>query len=310
MGRTSENLVAMYDQNVVGQKFIMKDKGSHKSLRIIEDAFEKFDLSKNEIRIFLFLARSGFPRKARDISDSLSIHRTETYRILRTLERRGLISSMFEKPMKFLAVPFDEAMDHLIEAKRTKIDLLEREKKDLLNLWSSFPKFDRGYIQKKGFQVLEGKEQIALKSKEMLRAAEREIDVLAPESALMLFYHWGITDELEETSRTPIEVRLMTDYSSKNRFFVEKMQLPQVKYVRAPDIRDLPGFITYDQTQVLLCLKENAVDNGPERQKKQRIHALWTNYGPFVKILRTFFLQLWNTEPAGPMPMPIKEQTI
>ncbi|RLI41978.1 hypothetical protein DRO59_05445 [Candidatus Bathyarchaeota archaeon] len=47
------------------------------------------------------------------MSEVLSLHRTEIYRILRDLEKRGLFSSVFEKPLKFIATPFEKALDIL-----------------------------------------------------------------------------------------------------------------------------------------------------------------------------------------------------
>jgi sugar-specific transcriptional regulator TrmB len=72
---------------------------------------------KNEVKVYIYLARTG-EHKASEISEALSLHRTETYRILRDLEKRGLVSSVFEKPLKFTAAPFEKALDILIETKK------------------------------------------------------------------------------------------------------------------------------------------------------------------------------------------------
>lgn len=92
-----ERLVSLYDEDARVWKLLSKDREPLKSLKIIEDALLKFSLSRNEIRVYIYLARSGI-RKAREISDALSLHRTETYKILRDLEKRGLVSSVLEKP--------------------------------------------------------------------------------------------------------------------------------------------------------------------------------------------------------------------
>lgn len=74
----------------------------------------------------MYLARTG-EHKASEISEALSLHRTETYRILRDLEKKGLVSSVFEKPLKFIATPFEKALDVLIETKKMRINLLEKK---------------------------------------------------------------------------------------------------------------------------------------------------------------------------------------
>ena len=114
----------LYDKSDSTWKLLKKERKPFDFLADIEKAFLQFDLSRNEIRVYLNLARSGI-QKAREISDSLSLHRTETYRILRELEKRGLLSCILEKPLKFSAVPFEEAYDVLVETKM--ITLIKRD---------------------------------------------------------------------------------------------------------------------------------------------------------------------------------------
>lgn len=133
-----EHPVSLYDEDARVWKLLKRDREPLKSLKIIEDTFLKFGLSRNEIRVYIHIARSGM-RKAREVSDALSLHRTETYRILRGLEKRGLISSVLEKPLKFIATPFEEAFDTLIKAKKLRIQLLEKKKRDLIDIWFSIP---------------------------------------------------------------------------------------------------------------------------------------------------------------------------
>ncbi len=290
----------LYDQKTIGRmagyKFVKTDRGLHSSLSTIEGMLRKFDLSTNEIRIYLYLARSGFPCKAREISDSLSLHRTETYKILRKLEKRGLISSVFEKPMKFLAVPFEKTIGHLIETKRMRISMLEREKSDLLAAWSSIPKFDKEPVAANVFQILEGKEQVTLKLKGMIEKTRQEVCVFASRSDLMRFHYWGILDELEDAMRKDVEIRLLADYSSKSRFFLNKTSLSQKKCVNAPEIEDLPCFMISDRNQVLFRIKESGVESEGPQEKREKIRFLWTNYDSFVRVLWTLFPLLWNTE--------------
>ena len=289
-----EHLVSLYDEDARVWKLLSKDREPLKSLKIIEDALLKFGLSKNEIRVYVHLARSGI-RKAREISDALSLHRTETYRILRDLEKRGLISSVLEKPLKFKATPFEETIDSLIKAKKLKIQLLERRKKGLVDIWFSIPQQKVEPQNREVFQILEGEEQIILKANEILENTKEEIYVLAPDLDLLRLYHSGFTDKLEKFSKKNVKVKLLTNYSPKSRFIADKMKLTDVKYLFS-DVEDLPSFIISDQEQLLFSIK-NSNDRDPGmRRKKGRISSLWTNYEAFVKALKTLFSELWNTE--------------
>jgi len=290
----TEELVRMYDETTGAWKFVKKDKGPLKNVEIIEHTLLKLGLSKNEVRVYLYLARYG-ERKASEISEALCLHRTETYRILRDLEKRGMVSSVFEKPLKFIATPFEKAIDLLIEAKKLRIKLLERKKKSLVDVWLTLPRPSIAPERKEVFQILEGEEQIDLKANEILENAKKELLVFAPEGDLSRFYYSGFLDKLEKSAKKNMGVMLLTNQSSKSRFFVDKTKL-NAKY-SASKIEDLPSFIIADQEHLLLSIRKTD-DNSNEdtSARRGRIAALWTNYGAFIKALGKLFTELWKTE--------------
>jgi len=287
------DLVKLYDDRSGLWRFVRKDKGPFKSLEIIDNTLRKLGLSKNQIRVYLYLARSGV-RKASEVSEAISLHRTETYRILRDLAKMGLVSSVFEKPLKFVGTPFDKSIDILIKAKKLKLELLERRKNDLVDVWFSLPKPEMVAEVKEVFQVLEGEEQIDLKAEEILEKTRNEIYVFVADSDLARFYHSGFIDKLEKASKRNIGVRLLTNNSPKSCFFAEKLKLNDVKYASL-DREDLPSFLISDQEQLLFSIKTNGKPGGAEEEGK-RVSALWTNYEAFIKALRALFLELWDSD--------------
>jgi sugar-specific transcriptional regulator TrmB len=290
----TEEIVRMYDETTGAWKFVKKDKGPLKDVEIIEHMLLKLGLSRNEVRAYLYLARYG-ERKASEISEALCLHRTETYRILRDLEKRGMVSSVFEKPLKFIATPFERAIDLLIEAKKLKIKLLERKKKSLVDAWLALPHPNIAPERKEVFQILEGEEQIDLKADEILENAKKELFVFAPEGDLSRFYYSGFLDKLEKSAKKSMGCMLLTNHSSKSRFFIDKTKL-NAKYSDAR-IEDLPGFIIADKEHLLLSIRktdDKSNEDSPARNGK--IAALWTNYGAFIKALGRLFAELWETE--------------
>jgi len=278
-----ESIMKLYDENTGAWRFVKTDKGPSKSLEVIEKTLHRLGLSKNEVRVYIYLARTG-EHKASEISEALSLHRTETYRILRDLEKKGLISSVFEKPLKFIATPFEKALDTLIETRKMKISLLEKRKESLVDLWLSFPKLETESERKEIFQILEGEEQISLKAEEILSKTAREARVFASEQDIANFYHSSLLDKLERISKGNVNVQLLTNYSPKSCFFVEKLKL-KAKHSLST-VEELPTFIIADDEQLLLLIHKN---NG-----KKRVAALWTNYEAFIKALKALFLELWN----------------
>jgi sugar-specific transcriptional regulator TrmB len=290
----TEELVRLYDETTGVWKFVKKDRGPIKSVEVVESTLSKLGLSKNEVRVYLHLARHG-ERKASEISEMLCLHRTETYRILRDLEKRGMVSSVFEKPLKFIATPFEKAIDLLIEAKKLKIKLLERRKQSLVQVWLSLPRPQVAPERKEVFQVLEGEEQIDLKADEILGNAKKELLFFAPEGDLARFYYSGLLDKVEKSSKRSINIMLMTNDSSKSRFFVEKTKL-NARYSPS-NVEDLPSFIIADQEHLLLLIRKTDDNAGDDaRGKRGRLGALWTNYGAFIKALGKLFVLLWDAE--------------
>lgn len=282
-----QRVVKLYDENTGAWKFVRKDKGPLKSIELIENMLQKLGLSKNEIRVYVYLARSQ-ERKASEISEALSLHRTETYRILRDLEKRGLVSSVFEKPLRFIATPFERAIEALIEAKKLRIQQLERKKKDLIDIWLSLPQPKLVQERKEVFQILEGEEQIDFKANEIIQNARGEINVFASEDDLARLYHSGFVDRVERLSKKDFNVRLLTNNSRKSRFFGEKIKLPNVRYA-VSEVENVPTFILADQEQLLFMIRK---DN--EKAKRVKIAALWTNYEAFIRALEKLFSELWN----------------
>jgi sugar-specific transcriptional regulator TrmB len=279
-----ENIVKLYDENTGLWKFVKADSGTARSLEMIEKTLHRLGLSKNEIKVYLYIARTG-EHKASEISEALSLHRTETYRILRDLEKKGLVSSVFEKPLKFIATAFERALEVLIETRKMKINLLEKRKKNLVDVWLSLPKQESENGRKEVFQILEGEEQINLKAEEILNSSNKEAFVFTSEHDIPNFYHSGFLDKLEKKSKENMNVQLLTNYSPKSCFFIEKIKLKKAKYSLS-DVEGLPTFILVDDAQLLLLIRK---DNG-----KKRVAALWTNYDAFVKALKALFLELWN----------------
>jgi sugar-specific transcriptional regulator TrmB len=173
-----QGLVEVYDQQTEVWKLSRKDQTYDKKLSTVEETLSRFGLIKNEIRVYLHLARTG-EMKAGELSEAISLHRTETYRILRDLEKKGIVFSIFEKPLKFTAVQLDKAIDLLVDAEKIKIKLLEQEKTTLVELWQSMPKPKIETAKKELFQMLEGEQQVLIKANEMLEKTEKKFQIFA-----------------------------------------------------------------------------------------------------------------------------------
>jgi len=58
-----EGIVKLYDENSGLWRFVKADKGSVKSVEVIEKALRGLGLSKNEVKVYVYLARTGEQRQ-------------------------------------------------------------------------------------------------------------------------------------------------------------------------------------------------------------------------------------------------------
>jgi sugar-specific transcriptional regulator TrmB len=237
----------------------------------------------------MFLARAG-EKKAGEIAEAISLHRTETYRILRDLEKKGIVFSIFEKPLKFTAAPLDKAIDLLVDAQKIKIKLLEQEKTSLVELWQSMPQPKVETAKKELFQMLEGEQQVIMKANELLEKTEEKIHIFASADYLSELFYNDFSDNLKSQA-DKVEVTLVTDDSLKSAYFIGQMNWLSESH-KIVDEQNLPCFMISDTKEVLIVFHEKDNDSENEVKKKCRVAAIWTNYSALVSTLQMLFSKL------------------
>ena len=284
-----QDLMKVYDRQTDAWKLVKKDQSFNKQLTTIEETLSRFGLLKNEIKVYLHLARAG-EMKAGELAEAISLHRTETYRILRDLEKRGVVFSIFEKPLKFTAVPLDKAIDLLVESQKIKIKLLEQEKASLVELWQSMPQHKATSTKKELFQMLEGEQQVLMKANELLEKAEEKFQVFASADYLSQLYYSDFSDKLKKQAEK-VNVTVATDNSLKSAYFMGQLKWLSESH-RVRDDENLPCFMISDDKEVLIAFHEKEAENEEEAKKKFKTAAIWTNCSAFIKVLRLLFVKM------------------
>jgi len=253
------------------------------ALKNIDQALSRFKLNKNEIRVYLYLARFG-AHKAQSIAEALGVHRTEAYKILRRLEEQGLITRVMERPMKFLAVPFATVLDNLIEERRQKVYQMEQHKAELLKMWASLPEPESVNKRKETFQVLEGKKHISVRLSELLENAESEFHMIISDENLIWLYNTPFLDNVQDKSEEKgITTRLMTNYSPTSSYVLEEMEIGEGDFAYLKKEK-IPGFFMNDKGEMILFMGND----------QNSITGMWTNYETLVESYRILFSLLWK----------------
>ena len=275
-------LLPVYTQST-NRTSISQEAINHiQALKNIDTALSKFKLSKNETRVYLYLARFG-AHKAQNIAESLGVHRTEAYKILKRLESQGLITKIMERPMKFVAIPFEQVLENLIEERRQRIHQMELRKTELLRIWRSLPEPTNIKKVKETFQVLEGKRHISVRINELLEGCNKKFDLILSDQNVLWLYNTTFFDDLIElTCNGDIALRLLTNYSPTSNYVLERLDVDKgdFAYIRQYII---PGFLIADDKEMILLMDDHNDLNG-----------MWTNYQTMIQSYSILFNLLWK----------------
>ena len=107
--------------------------------RVIK-ALTSLGVTTKDISIYVFLAREG-PHETHSMAEALEMSDQEIANCLDVLERKGLVKKIGEiVPERFFSVPFEKAVDLLVEANLKAVEIAEKSKKEALIFWDSMLK--------------------------------------------------------------------------------------------------------------------------------------------------------------------------
>ena len=129
----------------------MSEKDVTKFLQIL-------GLSKREIQVYMFLAKSGV-QSTSFVAKRLKMERVQAYRTFKKLQEKGFIEATLERPTRFTIVPFEALVDSFINTKENEVKNLTDQKQDLLTAWQSISAPESEYPVAK-FSIITGKKKI------------------------------------------------------------------------------------------------------------------------------------------------------
>ena len=270
------NMVTGTKSVALEEKQDLSSDNIEKSFEKIQAELEKFGLSANQSKVYMFLGKYG-TKTASEINQALKIPRTETYHILSTLQSKGIVSAMFGHPVKFTAIEITNAMTQIINSEKQKIRKLENQKTSLVKLWETVPVGINEEEAEEKFQMLQGENQINSKINEMANTQE-EVLIIGNEKDFANFYHTNVLDNVKELKK----FKILTT-STETNYVYENLNKDNIK-VLPEQITDNLCFIIKDN-EVLFYLKNNS---------KKESTAMWTNSSAMNYSKKLLFEELWE----------------
>jgi sugar-specific transcriptional regulator TrmB/predicted transcriptional regulator len=254
-------------------------------------------LSKREIQVYMFLAKSGV-QSTSFVAKRLKMERVQAYRTFKKLQEKGFIEATLERPTRFTIVPFAALVDNFINAKKNEVTNLSEQKQSLLSAWKLISAPESEYPVAK-FSIITGKKKIHSKMLSMIEEAKSEVIFLTTALGLIQEDIAGIFDAAVVPSQErSVQFQIITDISPENLKVVERIDRSIVEEKLNFKLRHVsmnskffPRFLIKDEEEAILYApfgNEASVLNLEDE-------GLWINDKMFISVLKAFFVQMWQS---------------
>jgi sugar-specific transcriptional regulator TrmB len=254
-----------------------------------------FGLTKKETEVYIFLAKRGALRSG-EIVKGLNTHKGEVYRVLRSLQTKGLVESTIEFPTRFTAVPFETALDSFIKVKREEVISVEKARQELLKDWKSISKTGVELPLEK-FVVIKGNRRIYPKILQMIQKTRNNFSAVSTVAGLLRADQFGLFDAIfGNPLKSKIKFRFITELSHQDLDAAKVLlkRIPRTGFDfkgRNPELglQLSLRMIIRDEEEILFFItSKEAFVSG------QTDVCLWTNCKALVDSFNAVFEDLWH----------------
>jgi sugar-specific transcriptional regulator TrmB len=249
---------------------------------------QEYGLTRNEARVLVFLAKTG-PSKASEVARAVQINRTETYRTIRNLQRRGLVEATLERPVRFQSVSFSKCLQILIDERKAKLRILEQRGEDLRHQFEMM-RIEPVSQEVERFQVVEGRLRIEQRLLSMYAQACKSVMTVLSPSEVVRADTSGLFDMLTQAVKTGLKVRAITAITQSNVAVIEKLR--ETIEIRHLDMeaKPVPRVSIIDDSEAMF-----EITTADETPRSGEEVALWINSRAFVRNLQAYFAEMWNS---------------
>lgn len=201
------------------------------------DQLKTLGLNSYQRKLWTALLSNG-TSTAGELSDISDVPRSRTYDVLESLEDLGLVRIQTGKPMKYIPVDPEEALERLkkkhkkeYEEMKNKIERMKNSKtfKELEKLHKGgVESTDPGEIS----GALKGRHQLLQQMESMFKNSQDRIHMMTSEEGLKEIYNSHI-NHLQDASERGVDVKIAAPTSENSKDIIEKLS-------EFADIRHIP----------------------------------------------------------------------
>lgn len=259
-----------------------------KALDILRD----FGLTKKEAEVYLFLARYE-TLTGGEITKHTKIARSLVYRILKSLQTKGLVETILESPIRFMAIPFENAIDLIIRTKQEEVLQVQKAKKDLLKDWRRINQ-SKPELKHEKFVVIENNKKIFSKIKQMVKETRHIFSGILTLSTLARIEQHGILEIVPDNGN--LKFQLVTDLDSQNLKRTKSVvqginsKINLKAKLDASELDAFPRFFLRDEEENLFFIRSET-----DASTKNDEVCIYTNYKSLVQTFKRIFQDYWKS---------------
>jgi sugar-specific transcriptional regulator TrmB len=244
-------------------------------------------LTLNQARVYLAILRLE-KTTVGQVAKFSKVRREDVYRILPSLEKKGLIERLMGKPTEIRATLISSSLTSLVTEEKNRseerlLDMRRMVQKLSLKDWKQPPSGEESiYI------LIAEKKAILAKTAELINNSEKEVGLIADKGRIaQVLAHFS--DEHKHAIKKGAQIRLLFEGESPDILLKQKVRKligsasVSVKFHHEP----LNHFIMSDDKEAMITTsKETGLGDSP---------SLWTNNSNLIGVLRTGFESDWKT---------------
>jgi sugar-specific transcriptional regulator TrmB len=261
----------------------------------IKNTLKYVGLTEKEVQVYIFLAKFGV-LKGGEIAKQTKTNKAEIYRILKSLQRKGIVESTLESPARFTAVPFEKVLDSSIKAKQDEAAQIEKTKEEILAYWKNISRIKIEPSLEK-FVVIEGNIKINQKISQMITETKNQLSTIITVPGLLRADQFGLFEPILIHLSPKIQVRFLTDLSGPSSDKIEKL----LKRLRKPTlnltVRRICSGLQLSPRMIIKDGEEAVFFISPRINESitgQDEVALWTNCKELVRSFAKIFEEMWH----------------
>lgn len=245
-------------------------------------------LTSTSARVYLTLVKYE-ALELLTLAEMAKIARPDTYRILKKLQKLGLIEKILEKPTKYRAIPKKEALSLLLEAKTEKFREVTKETQFLINIVDTEKANNEDLIKNPQFVLIPQGKRLLNTIRTTIEKVQFNIDNVLSWERFSQGVLNRFAESMEKAHAKNVEMRFIVGEPPERKTAKDVIQFCREKLgcrIRFLSNQPKTDFAIYDKKEILIV----AISKTDFRSSP----ALWSNSNALIALGLDHFEELWQ----------------